>query len=114
MIDSPYIAFVLDLLLRKHHMKKLLQLFTPVKKMFDFDHLHNELLNLDWTRIGWNHIGIVLIGCLGLYLFKLGLTLGFYQLYPDDEDATETDEKNTEKIATNEKDVKYDNEKKED
>ena len=111
MIDSPYIAFVLDLLLRKHHMKKLLQLFTPVKKMFDFDDLHNELLNLDWTRIGWNCLGI---GCLGLYLFKLGLTLGFYQLYPDDEDATETDEKNTEKIATNEKDFKSDNEKKED
>ena len=70
--------------------------------MFDFNHLHNELLNLDWTRIGWNCLSI---GCLGLYLFKLGLTLGFYQLYPDDEDATETDEKNTEKIATNEKEI---------
>ena len=78
--------------------------------MFDFNHLYNELLNLDWTRIGWNCLSI---GCLGLYLFKLGLTLGFYRLYPDDEDTTETNEKNTEKIATNEKDVKSDNEKKE-
>ena len=80
--------------------------------MFDFNHLHNELLNLDWTGVGWNCVGI---GCILIYLFKfLKLGFKFYQLYAGDENTTETNEKNTEKIATNEKDVKSDNEKKED
>ena len=80
--------------------------------MFDFNHLHDELLNLDWTGVGWNCLGI---GCILIYLFKfLKLGFNFYQLYVTDENTTETNEKNTEKIATNEKDVKSDNEKKED
>ena len=80
--------------------------------MFDFNNWHKELLNLDWTGIGWNCLGI---GCILIYLFKfLKLGFKFYQLYAADENTTETNEKNTDKIATNEKDVKSDNEKKKD
>ena len=77
--------------------------------MFNFNTLSKDLQNLDWTRIGWHCLGIV--GIL-IYLFKfLKLGFNFYKLYADEN--TETNE-NTGKITEKEKDVKSDNEKKED
>ena len=40
--------------------------------MFDFNNWHKELLNLDWTGVGWNCLGI---GCMLMHLskfFKIG------------------------------------------
>ena len=63
--------------------------------MFDYiyatNYLHKELLNLDWTAIGWNCLGI---GCMLMHLskfFKIG-TWSQVRVSAYDENTTETNE----------------------